>query len=94
MFNTLVNTLKARLINTFSMMMSELGELGIAQWLERLTRDRKVEGSSPCRSGGIIFFYGGNFNSVLTLISVSVTPPCKCCECVVRFGHFVGECLE
>ena len=26
---------------------------GIAQWLERRTRDRKVSGSSPGRSGGI-----------------------------------------
>ena len=29
---------------------------GIAQWLERRTRDRKVLGSSPGRSGGRIFF--------------------------------------
>ena len=29
---------------------------GIAQWLERRTRDRKVAGSNPCWSGGIIFF--------------------------------------
>ena len=29
---------------------------GIAQWLERRTRDWKVAGSNPCRSGGIIFF--------------------------------------
>ena len=31
-------------------------EAGIAQWLEGRTRDRKVAGSNPCRSGGIIFF--------------------------------------
>ena len=30
--------------------------VGIAQWLEHLTRDRKVSGSSPSRSGGILFF--------------------------------------
>ena len=29
---------------------------GIAQWLERRTRDRKVAGSNPCRSAGRIFF--------------------------------------
>ena len=33
----------------------------IAQWLERRTRDRKVPGSSPVRSGGIIFFSRVNF---------------------------------
>ena len=34
---------------------------GIAQWLERRTRDRRVPGSSPRRSGGIIFFSRVNF---------------------------------
>ena len=29
---------------------------GIAQWLERRTRDWKVAGSNPCRSDGRIFF--------------------------------------
>ena len=29
---------------------------GIAQWLEHRTRDWKVAGSNPCRSGGRIFF--------------------------------------
>ena len=29
---------------------------GIAQWLECWTRDQKVLGSNPCRSGGRIFF--------------------------------------
>ena len=29
---------------------------GMAQWLERRTRDWKVAGSNPCRSGGRIFF--------------------------------------
>ena len=33
----------------------------IAQWLERRTRDRKVPGSSPGRSGGRIFFSRVNF---------------------------------
>ena len=34
---------------------------GIAQWLERRTRDRKVAGSSTCTSGGRIFFSRINF---------------------------------
>ena len=34
---------------------------GIAQWLERRTRDRKVAGSNPCWSGGRIFFSWVNF---------------------------------
>ena len=34
---------------------------GIAQWLLRQTRDRKVAGSNPCRRGGRIFFSRVNF---------------------------------
>ena len=34
---------------------------GIAQWLERRTRDQKVAGSNPCWSGGRIFFSTVNF---------------------------------
>ena len=34
---------------------------GIAHWLERRTRDRKVTGSNPYRSGGRIFFSRVNF---------------------------------
>ena len=34
---------------------------GIAQWLERRTRDRKVADLNPWRSGGRIFFSGVNF---------------------------------
>ena len=34
---------------------------GIAQWLERQTRDWKVVGSNPCWSGGRIFFSRVNF---------------------------------
>ena len=33
-----------------------LSGVGIAQWLERWTRDWKVAGSNPCWSGGRIFF--------------------------------------
>ena len=32
------------------------GGAGIAQWLERRTRDWKVTGSNPCWNGGRIFF--------------------------------------
>ena len=32
------------------------GGAGIAQWLERRTRDWKVAGSNPCWNGGRIFF--------------------------------------
>ena len=48
---------------------------GIVQWLEHRTCDRKVAGSNPCWSGGRIFLLRGQL-SVLTLISVSVPPPC------------------
>ena len=34
---------------------------GIAQWLERRTRDWKVAGSNPCWNGGRIFFYRVDF---------------------------------
>ena len=34
---------------------------GIAQWLERRTRDWKVAGSNPCWNGGRIFFSGVDF---------------------------------
>ena len=30
---------------------------GIAQWVERRTRDSKVAGWNPCRSGGRIFYF-------------------------------------
>ena len=33
----------------------------IAQWLERRTRDRRIAGSNPCRSGGRHFFPNVNF---------------------------------
>ena len=35
--------------------------MGIAQWLECRTNDRKVAGSNPCRSGRKIFLSGVNF---------------------------------
>ena len=55
----------------------------MAQWLERRTRDRKVAGSSPGRSGGrmgvflfMFFFSLRGQLSVLILISVSVPRLC------------------
>ena len=49
---------------------------GIAQGLEHWTRDRKpVAGLSPQRTGRRIFLLLGQL-SVLTLISVSISPPC------------------
>ena len=36
-------------------------EVGIAQWLEHGTHDRKVAGSNPCWSSGRIFFSRVNF---------------------------------
>ena len=41
---------------------------GTAQWLERRTRDRKVAGSNPCRSGGSILFSRVNFLCWLLLM--------------------------
>ena len=39
----------------------EQERVGIAQWLERWTRDQKIVGSNPCWNGGIIFFSRINF---------------------------------
>ena len=49
--------------------------VGIAQWLERMTRDRKVAGSSPLQERRENFILQGQL-PVLALISVSVPPPC------------------
>ena len=48
---------------------------GIACWLERRSRDRKVASSNPGRNGGRMFSSRVNF-FVPTLYSVSVPPPC------------------
>ena len=52
------------------------GEQGIAQWLERRTRDRKVAGLNPCWSGGRIFFSGSTFcaDSYFGICSTPVLP--------------------
>ena len=47
---------------------------GIAQWLERRTRDLKVAGSNPCRRDGRIVFLQGQLSVGQRL--VSVPPPC------------------
>ena len=46
---------------------------GRAWWLERRTRDRKVAGSNPDRSGGRIFFFQSSL-CVLTLIRCPFHP--------------------
>ena len=51
-----------------------VGGAGRAQWLECRTRDRKVSGSNPGRSGGRMFLFRVNF--LRCLISVSVPLPC------------------
>ena len=53
--------------------------------VERQARGRKVSGSSPDRSGGIIFF--SSQLSVLTFISVSVPPPVLPQQRVKDPGH-------
>ena len=47
--------------------------VGIASWLERRTRDRKVASSNPGRSGGRIFFLRSQL-CVLTLIRFPFHP--------------------
>ena len=51
----------ASLCRVFGRIRAVRWRAGIAQWFERRTRDRKVPGSSPGRSGGRIFFSGVNF---------------------------------
>ena len=46
---------KAKIEERKKLLYWQLGA-GIAQWLERWTRDWKVTGSNPCWSGGRIFF--------------------------------------
>ena len=46
---------RKRLINNCPVLWCRRGA-GIAQWLERRTRDWKVAGSNPCWNGGRIFF--------------------------------------
>ena len=52
------------------------GGAGIAPWLDRRTRDRKVAGSNPDRSGGTIFSPGSTFcaDSYVGIHSTPVLP--------------------
>ena len=65
-----------------------IGE-GIAQWLERQTRDRKVPGSSPSRSGGRILFSRVSFLCWLILVSV---PPHVTAVACKRSWSFCQKC--
>ena len=47
---------RGRLRSSVTLMEFVYPGAGIAQWLERRTRDRKVSGSNPCWSGRRIFF--------------------------------------
>ena len=49
-------------------------EAGIAHWLQRQTRDRKVMGSNPWRSGGRIFFSRVNFLCKLQTLVYDILP--------------------
>ena len=53
-------TVHKQIYDSIKQKVTNLGA-GIAQWLERRTRDRKVAGSNPCWSGGRIFFFRVNF---------------------------------
>ena len=56
---------------------------GIAQWLERRTRDRQVSGSSPGRSGWRIFYPRVNFLCCVLFryrFHPRVTRVASCCE--------------
>ena len=52
---------------------------GIAQWLQRRTRDRYVAGSSPGRSGELFLLLQSQLLG-LTFMSVSISPPCYRCS--------------
>ena len=71
---------------------------GIAQWLERRTRDWKVAGSNPCWNGGIIFFSRVDFlcwllfrypfhPRVTTVARKKSRSFCQKCRCQVTAKH-------
>ena len=75
-----------------------LGGAGIAQWLERRTRDWKVAGSNPCRSGGRISFsrvdylcwlvFGYPFNPRVTAVARKKSRSfCQKCRWQVTVKH-------
>ena len=62
----------------------------IAQWLERWTRDRKVAGSNPFRSGGRIFFSRVNF--LCWLLFWYLFHPCVTAVARKRLRSFCQKC--
>ena len=71
---------------------------GIAQWLERRTRDWKVAGSNPCWNGGRIFFSRVDFlcwllfrypfhPRVTTVARKKFRSFCQKCRCQVTTKH-------
>ena len=71
---------------------------GIAQWLERRTRDWKVAGSNPCWNGGRIFFSRVDFlcwllfrypfhPRVTTVARKKSRSFCQKCRCQVTAKH-------
>ena len=63
---------------------------GIAQWLERRTRDWKVAGLNPCRSGGSIFFSRVNF--LCWLLFWYPFHPCVTAVARKRLRSFMQKC--
>ena len=72
--------------------------VGIAQWLERRTRDWKVMGSNPCWNGGRIFFSRVDFlcwllfrypfhPCVTTVARKKSRSFCQKCRCQVTAKH-------
>ena len=62
----------------------------IAQWLERRTRDWKVTGSNPCRSGGRIFFSRVDF--LCWLLFLYPFHPCVTAVAHKRSRSFCQKC--
>ena len=78
---------------------------GIAQWLERRTRDWKVAGSNPCWNGGRIFFSRVDFlcwllfrypfhPRVTTVARKKSRSFCQKCRCQVTAKHAVIKTLR
>ena len=85
-------------IYIFCFHFSPLHGAGIAQWLERRTRDWKVAGSNPCWNGGRIFFSMVDFlcwllfrypfhPRVTTVARKKSRSFCQKCRCQVTAKH-------
>ena len=81
-----------------NMLVSIVRGAGIAQWLERRTRDWKVAGSNPCWNGGRIFFSRVDFlcwllfrypfhPRVTTVARKKSRSFCQKCRCQVTAKH-------